>query len=134
MRKIPNTVSKLPTAPTSYSLCVSWRVSVPTCWTRWRKLKPSSSLHCTLSVHHLKPAKKTCHGPPTKRSGLCTSQKSAPSCLTVPATAVTPCWARKPTPCVLLRRWLVTRVGWRSEEHTSELQSRGHLVCRLLRE
>src|SRR5690625_6002211 len=22
--------------------------------------------------------------------------------------------------------------GWRSEEHTSELQSRGHLVCRLL--
>src|SRR5690625_5339218 len=23
---------------------------------------------------------------------------------------------------------------WRSEEHTSELQSRGHLVCRLLRE
>src|SRR5690625_6287658 len=25
-------------------------------------------------------------------------------------------------------------VGWRSEEHTSELQSRGHLVCRLLLE
>src|SRR5690625_6038190 len=24
--------------------------------------------------------------------------------------------------------------SWRSEEHTSELQSRGHLVCRLLRE
>src|SRR5439155_19581416 len=24
------------------------------------------------------------------------------------------------------------RGGWRSEEHTSELQSRGHLVCRLL--
>src|SRR5690625_6581772 len=23
-------------------------------------------------------------------------------------------------------------IGWRSEEHTSELQSRGHLVCRLL--
>src|SRR5690625_6042577 len=22
--------------------------------------------------------------------------------------------------------------GWRSEEHTSELQSRGHLVCRVL--
>src|SRR5690625_6571474 len=29
--------------------------------------------------------------------------------------------------------WLVGR-GWRSEEHTSELQSRGHLVCRLLLE
>src|SRR5690625_5966351 len=25
-------------------------------------------------------------------------------------------------------------VTWRSEEHTSELQSRGHLVCRLLLE
>src|SRR5690625_261925 len=26
------------------------------------------------------------------------------------------------------------RQDWRSEEHTSELQSRGHLVCRLLLE
>src|SRR5690625_5769967 len=29
-------------------------------------------------------------------------------------------------------RWV--EYGWRSEEHTSELQSRGHLVCRLLLE
>src|SRR5439155_22568459 len=28
----------------------------------------------------------------------------------------------------------VVRSSWRSEEHTSELQSRGHLVCRLLLE
>src|SRR5690625_6429803 len=28
----------------------------------------------------------------------------------------------------------VARSMWRSEEHTSELQSRGHLVCRLLLE
>src|SRR5690625_6255289 len=28
----------------------------------------------------------------------------------------------------------VTVAGFRSEEHTSELQSRGHLVCRLLLE
>src|SRR5690625_5731034 len=28
----------------------------------------------------------------------------------------------------------VTQLGDRSEEHTSELQSRGHLVCRLLLE
>src|SRR5215813_5676352 len=28
----------------------------------------------------------------------------------------------------------VSRLGWRSEEHTSELQSRPHLVCRLLLE
>src|SRR5207253_10691350 len=30
-----------------------------------------------------------------------------------------------------IRRWMLER---RSEEHTSELQSRGHLVCRLLLE
>src|SRR6266702_8687405 len=33
--------------------------------------------------------------------------------------------------------WFVTRIAapcFRSEEHTSELQSRGHLVCRLLLE
>src|SRR5439155_25256214 len=29
---------------------------------------------------------------------------------------------------------LTMRIGARSEEHTSELQSRGHLVCRLLLE
>src|SRR5690625_6146689 len=30
--------------------------------------------------------------------------------------------------------WDLTRATQRSEEHTSELQSRGHLVCRLLLE
>src|SRR5438309_2914910 len=30
--------------------------------------------------------------------------------------------------------WAYTDVGWRSEEHTSELQSQFHLVCRLLLE
>src|SRR5690625_1933294 len=29
---------------------------------------------------------------------------------------------------------MVAYLNWRSEEHTSELQSRGHLVCRLLLE
>src|SRR3989442_6810144 len=36
-----------------------------------------------------------------------------------------------------LPRWTWSRAGWRStrsEEHTSELQSRPHLVCRLLLE
>src|SRR5690625_6328815 len=28
----------------------------------------------------------------------------------------------------------IEEINWRSEEHTSELQSRGHLVCRLLLE
>src|SRR5690625_4291292 len=31
-------------------------------------------------------------------------------------------------------RLITFQVPWRSEEHTSELQSRGHLVCRLLLE
>src|SRR5207253_10933262 len=30
--------------------------------------------------------------------------------------------------------WWLASIGLRSEEHTSELQSRGHLVCRLLLE
>src|SRR5690625_7470094 len=30
--------------------------------------------------------------------------------------------------------WMTSRSPTRSEEHTSELQSRGHLVCRLLLE
>src|SRR5690625_6303979 len=33
-----------------------------------------------------------------------------------------------------LEAWGVTLTAARSEEHTSELQSRGHLVCRLLLE
>src|SRR5690625_2789733 len=34
----------------------------------------------------------------------------------------------------LLWSWMLRTDGLRSEEHTSELQSRGHLVCRLLLE
>src|SRR2546426_5528986 len=33
-----------------------------------------------------------------------------------------------------IRRWSSDRVSWRSEEHTSELQSPCNLVCRLLLE
>src|SRR5690625_6541010 len=33
---------------------------------------------------------------------------------------------------VVLRSFVLQGVSVRSEEHTSELQSRGHLVCRLL--
>src|SRR5690625_6833200 len=41
------------------------------------------------------------------------------------------CWNTMPTDC----RYCRSRAGdSRSEEHTSELQSRGHLVCRLLLE
>src|SRR2546429_5663324 len=41
-------------------------------------------------------------------------------------------WRLKPLP--LLPRVLLRQVPFRSEEHTSELQSRLHLVCRLLLE
>src|SRR2546429_4725366 len=37
-------------------------------------------------------------------------------------------------PALARRGLLRERRGWRSEEHTSELQSRLHLVCRLLLE
>src|SRR5205809_5131997 len=40
---------------------------------------------------------------------------------------------REPVAHLLAKRWLATRQK-RSEEHTSELQSRLHLVCRLLLE
>src|ERR1035437_10481823 len=38
------------------------------------------------------------------------------------------------TNCGLLSRWVALRQVGRSEEHTSELQSRQYLVCRLLLE
>src|SRR5690625_6834263 len=41
--------------------------------------------------------------------------------------------AAPPRPCRPSRWWAAVRAP-RSEEHTSELQSRGHLVCRLLLE
>src|SRR2546422_5430406 len=41
-----------------------------------------------------------------------------------------PCWPG----CPSRRRWTSTTTEPRSEEHTSELQSRLHLVCRLLLE
>src|SRR2546429_1402147 len=47
-------------------------------------------------------------------------------------------WLLLATPVLLfgltIRHWAAPMVSWRSEEHTSELQSRLHLVCRLLLE
>src|SRR5690625_6443071 len=48
----------------------------------------------------------------------------------IPCSAVHSAVARDPAPHQMRRR----SPGERSEEHTSELQSRGHLVCRLLLE
>src|SRR5437660_8516783 len=49
-----------------------------------------------------------------------------------------PCWRptcrRGSTPTPITSCSSAGGARWRSEEHTSELQSRGHLVCRLLLE
>src|SRR3989442_7428431 len=49
----------------------------------------------------------------------------------LPISATRPISSRAVTRVALLR---CERLQWRSEEHTSELQSRPHLVCRLLLE
>src|SRR5205809_5124476 len=70
----------------------------------------AASINHTLSLHDAlpicRPTSSRASGPTTRRS---------PSTSFSPAT-----WKR--------------RCAWRSEEHTSELQSRLHLVCRLLLE
>src|SRR2546429_7162136 len=43
-------------------------------------------------------------------------------------------WRKEPAVCQLLRYFSAPLLVPRSEEHTSELQSRLHLVCRLLLE
>src|SRR3712207_7882961 len=41
---------------------------------------------------------------------------------------------KRPMSANFWRSWRARHSGWRSEEHTSELQSRQYLVCRLLLE
>src|SRR5690625_7932890 len=54
------------------------------------------------------------------------------------STSGAPSTTSKARVCALMDRAITTSAGigppGRSEEHTSELQSRGHLVCRHLRE
>src|SRR5690625_6649115 len=42
--------------------------------------------------------------------------------------------SKRPPSWIMAAELVETSRLWRSEEHTSELQSRGHLVCRLLLE
>src|ERR1035437_8546295 len=51
-----------------------------------------------------------------------------------PPVASLPSRARSQTPCTRRRCSGGNSLNWRSEEHTSELQSRQYLVCRLLLE
>src|SRR5207253_8731938 len=55
-------------------------------------------------------------------------------CRTQPEARWYPPWCPWWHPCTDGCRRLPSREDPRSEEHTSELQSRGHLVCRLLLE
>src|SRR2546427_165256 len=56
------------------------------------------------------------------------SKKSKPSGL-IPSMKASPLPVR-----ITTRLWWSSPIAWRSEEHTSELQSQSNLVCRLLLE
>src|SRR5690625_5331992 len=62
---------------------------------------------------------------PTTSAGLVWAVSGSPSMSTVPVVGL---WSPR------RHRMVVDLPAPRSEEHTSELQSRGHLVCRLLLE
>src|SRR5690625_6116165 len=61
------------------------------------------------------------------------SARSLVRCATKPAETGSPFLAFPAPPLAQESLWSTVRTP-RSEEHTSELQSRGHLVCRLLLE
>src|SRR5690625_5443026 len=63
------------------------------------------------------------------RSRLSIASNSSPSAIMVTTSSSMSSCHRDATCCVP-----VSDIATRSEEHTSELQSRGHLVCRLLLE
>src|SRR5439155_21094655 len=79
----------------------------------------------TLSLHDALPICQPLHRPGKTRRA---SQPAEPGGVITPDAAARPLAGRRPAP----RRASQRRC--RSEEHTSELQSRGHLVCRLLLE
>src|SRR3712207_7915884 len=68
---------------------------------------------------------------PTRRS----SDLSSSSCswLSLPSLTLLP-WTAEEGSLEVRALGCVVRLAWRSEEHTSELQSRQYLVCRLLLE
>src|SRR3712207_8755858 len=80
------------------------------------------SLHDALpiSARTIPAGRTSCLGKPPRRSG-----RSSVPCAARPAfrSTISPSWSA--TSC---------RISTRSEEHTSELQSRQYLVCRLLLE
>src|SRR5439155_5883611 len=92
--------------------------------------------------HYHSPNHRDLHSFPTRRSSDLTLSESAETRVPLKWTTKTPpksgCGTRAPPRVLRLEnsvRYLRhIRYRTRSEEHTSELQSRGHIVCRLLLE
>src|SRR5258705_6142981 len=84
---------------------------------------PSTMNPCTCSVTITPPARRSLSSTVTSLSPCCVSSHAAAS-PAIPA----------PTTTTLTATLGLTQHGDRSEEHTSELQSLRHLVCRLLLE
>src|SRR5207253_10847302 len=102
-----------------------------------------SSPHPTPShfFFHPCPPHRTLHSFPTRRSSdLRVLAETPDDRKAAIRRAYQYCFARLPSSEELKRAEDVAAISglqtvcWRSEEHTSELQSRGHLVCRLLLE
>src|SRR2546422_7054537 len=74
--------------------------------------------------------KRGCDGPPNSPGRTCHQRGLALKCSHHPQPSIRPSSLRS---CITLDPTADPSVG-RSEEHTSELQSRLHLVCRLLLE
>src|SRR5207253_10792439 len=96
---------------------------------------PSSTVTYTLSLHDALPISTLKPEARCPRDALSMRTIFAFWVSRSPTRAFT-CWMKRSGP----RRWVVAAscispvTQARSEEHTSELQSRGHLVCRLLLE
>src|SRR5207253_10970861 len=100
---------------------------------------PAPTQLYTLSLHDALPILKSsataCANIPRSISSITPNTKPTPP--TNPSAAAPPPSFPRKRESRLLRALAVTAASspWsRSEEHTSELQSRGHLVCRLLLE
>src|SRR5439155_19900004 len=87
----------------------------------------------TLSLHDALPILFPCQRPITTAMG-CSMFISAHIGLPLPSEPAPPAVSPRSKKVILIGRMSSSPLRWRSEEHTSELQSRGHLVCRLLLE
>src|SRR5439155_23570610 len=102
----------------------------------YRRLRPSLALLALYSLHLLfffyrSPAHRDLHSFPTRRS----SDLLDRTCRRCRTSQRLLAGSRRTKRAARPRRACCQRYAFsRSEEHTSELQSRGHLVCRLLLE